>query len=206
MKIKSYIISAIFLANVLAGQCSPLTNDVPFGESLTFSVCLLHDIHQMLPFTSDKSLYYKLHNNYFTSVDDTNLTSVKYLAFPYPQTFDFHLFDGNGKEVRRTLKGWYDSQEAKIPKHCDDMPSVSIVGSDYRPLFVPSDMFAIKDAGTYVLEVRMKICVPLTNGAPDIKAMTAWRDIHVSPINPHYPNTNWGILTSTPVRVKIIKE
>jgi hypothetical protein len=52
----------------------------------------------------------------------------------------------------------------------------------------------------------MKICVPLTNGVPDIKTMTAWRDIHVSPGNPHYPNTNWGILISDLVRVKIIKE
>ena len=149
MKTKSYIIFAIFLASVLIGQGGSLTNDVPFGEPLTLSVCLLHDIHHIQPFTSDELLYYKLHNNYFTSADDTNLISVKYLAFPYSQTFEFRLFDNNGKEIRRTLKGWYNSQEAKIPKHCDDMPSVSVVGSDYHPLFVPSDMFAIKEAGTY---------------------------------------------------------
>jgi hypothetical protein len=128
------------------------------------------------------------------------------LKFPYSQTFDVHLFDDSGKEVRRTIKGWYYTQETKIPVDCDGLAAGSVIGSDSHPFMRPSDMFAIKNEGAYELEVRMKICVPLTNGLPDFKAMTTWRNPHISSSNPHYLNTNWGILISDPVRVKIIKD
>src|ERR1035437_3595083 len=120
MKTKSFISLAIILGAALIGQAGLVTNDVPFGEPLTFSISSLHNVHPIIQFTSDELLYYRLHDNYFTSADDTNLIPVHYLAFPYSQTFDFHLFDDRGKEVRKTLKGWYNSRETKIPKYCDN--------------------------------------------------------------------------------------
>ena len=207
MKIKSYILCVILIATALNSQAKPLTNDVPLGEALTFSLRTIKDWHPNLQFESDELLYYSLSNNYFTSLDATNFIPVKFLQFPYPQAFDFHLFDDRGNEVRKTIKGWYYTGKTKIPKDCDDMVEGSVIGSDSRALMRPSDMFAIKNAGTYELEVRMKICVPLTtNGLPDTKAMTTWRDPHVSTTNPHERNTNLGILISDPVRVKIVKQ
>jgi len=206
MKTKSCITCAVLFAIALTGQAIPLTNSVPFGEALTWSLHSLRDWHPHLQFEADELIYYRLHSNYFKSVDATNQIPVRYLAFPYSQTFDFQVFDDKGNEVRKTIMGWYYTKETTIPKDCEELALKLVIGSESSPCLRPTDMFAIKKAGTYELEVRMKICVPLTNSMPDIKAMTSWRDIHESTSNPHLANTNWGILTSDPVRVKIIKE
>jgi len=72
-----------------------------------------------------------------------------------------------------------------------------VTDQDSRPLFRAEDMFVITNKGTYVLQVQMRIAVPMTNGIPDCEAMV---DTH------KFFNSNLGIVTSAPVRVQIIKE
>lgn len=62
-------------------------------------------------------------------------------------------------------------------------------------LFRPEDMFVITNKGVYDLVVRMRICVAMTNGVPDYKAMTS----------KGFPREPLGVAVSSPYRAKVIK-
>jgi hypothetical protein len=64
--------------------------------------------------------------------------------------------------------------------------------------FRPDELFVITNKGVYGLEVRMRICVPMTNGVPDTNAMLDYRKVSYM--------TNCGVVESPPLRVKVIKD
>ena len=53
------------------------------------------------------------------------------------------------------------------------------------------------------MEIRMRLCVIMTNGIPDLKAMVDWRNVTGRGV-PFVKD--FGVLTSPPLRVKVIKE
>jgi hypothetical protein len=65
-------------------------------------------------------------------------------------------------------------------------------------MFRADEMFVITNKGVYELEVRMRICVPLTNGVPDTNAMASFLR--------HTSLDGYGVVESSPVRVEVIKK
>jgi len=141
-------------------------------------------------------------------------TTTNYIgARHFPSgNFDFHLFDENGKEVGKTKSGIAltgtppKPTEANITFYRTSGFSPFYTNEkvgEYHELFRPEDVFVITNKGIYDLEIQTRLCVIMTNGSPDLKAMTDWRNI-TSLGNKFY--NDFGILTSPPLRVKIIKE
>ena len=71
-------------------------------------------------------------------------------------------------------------------------------GHEDRALARPDELFVIKDKGVYQMKVRVRICVPTTNNAPDFTMMTNE--------NALLTNRCFCVVTSGPVRVNVIKE
>ena len=126
---------------------------------------------------------------------------IKFRVFSQSQSFVFHLYDDKGKEVKKTKKGLANSQQPVMPTGASPNLPLRLIGegsSDDRELFRPDEMFVIPNKGLYTLEIRACIAVPMTNNMVDYPAMKV-------PMEPHYYNNNLGIITSEPLRVKIIK-
>ena len=112
----------------------------------------------------------------------------------------FSLFEATGREVPKTELGIKNSAFAQLPSRPDKLrPAfVSMGNGAFIQLFRPDDMFVITNAGSYELELRMRICVPMTNGLPDSSVMmNSFAFI---------PDRNLGILTSPPIRVEVVKK
>lgn len=135
----------------------------------------------------------------------TNLIHVKYFALPFSQSFDFKLFDSDGREVEKTKAGLANSEPARSPQNVTELNSLKLQiirqeSVKVRELFRPDEMFAMTNKGTYELVIRRRICVPITNGLPDIRAMV------FSPgQNPRH-NGNYHVVVSSPLRVKVVKD
>jgi hypothetical protein len=128
----------------------------------------------------------------------TNL--VFFRGLPMNQSYEFHLFDANGREVKKTELGKKNSADGQLPSKPEKLKPalVSSENTAFNQLFRPDDMFVITNSGNYQLEVRMRICVPMTNGLPDNAVMmNSFAFI---------PDRNLGILTSPPLRVEVIKK
>lgn len=130
----------------------------------------------------------------------TNPTYIKFLMFPHFQPFDFKLFDQMGGEVSKTKAGRAATQQPHLPtnmKELDRMKQVPLrqYMAKASSLFRPEDMFVITNKGVYDLVVRMRICVAMTNGVPDYKAMTS----------KGFPREPLGVAVSSPYRAKVIK-
>ncbi len=196
------ILYLTFFAAAPASRSAPLTNGVLATKLLTFSLRTQKDFHPQLQFSSKEMLYYRVLNNSFTFPNATNATSVKYLAFPQYQAFEFNLFNDKGQKITKTASGRNNSQATAVPrslKDYEELKQKTVIGSESYRLFCPDEFFEIRTEGVYELEVKIKICVPFTNGVPDVCAMTNSHTLYES-------NTNLTVLTSDPVRVKIIKE
>jgi hypothetical protein len=138
----------------------------------------------------------------------TETNPVYYRHFP-AGNFDFHLYDSNGVEVAKSKATQYISGSASKPSRYDLMsrsylPYLTHSGAgEFRGLFTPDDVFQIRNSGIYDLEIRIRLCVIMTNNVPDVRAMLDGRNILPS----GYPFArDFGILESPPLRIKVIKE
>jgi hypothetical protein len=127
-------------------------------------------------------------------------------------TFEFHLFDEKGIEVPKTKAGLALTGTPPLPKTYDDIvdwrrrgfvPFVVDKSGRYAPLFCPENIFLLTKKGTYELEVKMRLCVIMTNGMPDVAAMLDGRNATRRGL-PFI--ADFGVLTSPPLRVRIIKK
>ena len=187
------------LTLALRVPASEITNSVHITTNLVFSLHGWKTIGPQSQFNSNEEIVWGLIG--------TSTNNIGYRHFP-SGNFNFHLFAENGKEVVKTKTGIALTDTPLKPTEADIVyrryPSNSVdnKGGEYRKLFRPDDIFVITNKGVYELEVQMRLCVIMTNGAPDLKAMINWRNVF-----PHgYPYvTNFGVLTSPPLRVKVIK-
>ena len=138
----------------------------------------------------------------------TSTNNITYRHCP-SGNFDFHLFDKNGREVGKTQAGLDLSGTPRKPSK-DDLVTKKFMpyfvdknGGEYRRLFRPEDVFTIANKGIYEMEVRIRLCVIMSNGVPDLKAMTDWRNASSRGFS---FAKDFGILTSPPLRVIVIKE
>lgn len=130
--------------------------------------------------------------------DGTN--SVFHRRLPRPQAFEFRLIDHRGQELPKTKLGNENSQAAKAPVNRFDILKLKPEYTSYSSyqLFRPEEMFMITNSGVYELEVRIRLCVPMTNGVPDSFGMLNNSGFLRS--------TEFGLITSDPVRIKVLKE
>jgi hypothetical protein len=126
---------------------------------------------------------------------------VFYRAFPANQSVDSHLFDESGREIAKTKEGLANSQPVRAPQSVDQAASLKghSVPRPYE-LFRPDDMFAITNKGTYELEVRVRVWAQITNNSGPKYEMIGYFDKRIG------TNAHFGVVTSEPVRVKVVKK
>jgi hypothetical protein len=123
-----------------------------------------------------------------------------YRYFPLERSFVFKLYDAAGTEVKKTARGLEYSKAPRMPRTL--VQSTKLHGSDSFTggfLFIPEDVFVLTNKGEYKLEISLRLWVQTTNtGVPN----------EISQYTQPIIGTNYqfGVVTSPPVRVKIIKE
>jgi hypothetical protein len=201
IKIKFNTILAALLTVMSTGQASQITNAVNITTDVVFRLTKPGDDSLQSEFKANEPIDYTL--------DGPRTNDVYLRQFPYGN-FEFHLFDGRGMEVPKTKTGLELTRTPPKPTK-DDLRSyrhshffpfvVGRGGAYYRPLFRPEDIFIITNQGGYDLEVRTRLCLIFTNGAPDLNAMT-----NGSNATGFQFFKDFDVLTSPPLRVRIIKE
>jgi hypothetical protein len=193
MKTTLFLLCAMVPTSALSGNASSITNAVPVTTNLIFSL----DGKDGFPKSQFKSD--ELVNSLLVG---TSTNYIKFLVFPFDQAFGFELYDDQGRELAKTERGLANSKSASPPTNMSELNKLASRvlwrdKGDFRALFRPDDMFVITNKGVYDLEVRIRLCVPMTNGVPDYEAMN---------LNKWFSNTRYGVIISDPVRVKVIKE
>jgi hypothetical protein len=199
---KKIICFFILLQTNLICYADEFTNIVPTTNSVFITSNLIFYLADMnisgrpaLKLKSDVEI-----SRVFVGVD-TNY--VFFRVFPYEQTFEFRMTDEKGQAVQKTAKGLMMSKPAILPKNRLEVPESNgkIVNKDIadaRLFFRPDEMFLITNKGIYDLEVWARVYVPATNGVLDISSMTnSYRFL---------TSKHFGVLTSPPLHMKVIKE
>lgn len=193
--------AAILRADPLQDFAKQLTssNTVTITTNLLFY--LSSDGDPANQFKSDNSIRYNVcPNPFYTS--GTNYMWVQFFLFPLNQAFDFRLLDDKGNEVQKTKLGVANGQPAHLPTTMHEFDQLKYILRRQNEairgsLFRPDEMFMITNKGVYTMEVRMRICVQITNGVPDYQVMQD---------KSQFPHGPFGIVVSKPLRVKIVKE
>lgn len=194
----SLVLSACFFVLSLKATAEPITNVVPLTANLTFFLEQKGGRAPAYQFKDSEMIYRAL------LVNGTNI--VNYRALPlFSQFYDFKLLDANGAEVAKTKAGLANSRPAKFPVNRFDLLGnfklQCIKGLDVRGLFRPRDMFVITNNGQYDLVVKMRICVPMTNGVVDTNAMKEIRSfVQAESVE------DFMIYESPPLLVKVMKD
>jgi hypothetical protein len=205
MKIKICVLLSLVLTVALYVPASEITNSVNITTNINLVFCLakLKADGAQSQFKSDEIIRYML---------TSSSTNTLYLRKFPSGNFDFHLFDKEGKEVLKTRVGLALTGTPPKPTK-DDLIFWRTSGfrpffigegdANQSPLFRPDDVFVITNRGDYELEVRTRLYVIMTNGMPDVTAMLDGRNAtgHGLPFI-----KDFGVLTSPPLRVKVIKE
>jgi hypothetical protein len=196
MNPKRIIQTSLFLCCISSATCEPLplTNNVLMAPDLEFWLTAADSAVPPLEFRADETVFRALAGNWG---DPTGRNLVVCRALPFNSTYDFRMWDAQGRELPKTKYGKQMSQPPPTVKTVDDVMNfkiLGIIGHDIRALFRPDEVCEITNAGVYELEVKIRLCVPMTNGVPDTNAVKL---LHYYPI--------YGIVTSPPVRVRVIK-
>jgi hypothetical protein len=193
----------LVLTPILSIPASEITNSVNITTNLVFRLANAKVDDAQSQFKSDEIIRYKIAGT------STNIIGARH--FP-SGNFDFHLFDADGSEVSKTKVGLAltgtppKPTEAGITFYRTSGFSPFFVNEEIvnqNLLFRPDDVFVITNKGVYELEVKARICVIMINGSPDLKAMTDWRNVYSRGYKFY---KDFGVLTSPPLRVKVIKE
>jgi hypothetical protein len=198
------IACGIIMAVSASAKASEITNFVNITTNLVFYLTSSSDHNGPISQArSDEQIDFMLMG--------TVTNYVSYRHFP-SGNFAMSLFDQNGSAVAKAEIGLKATVSPRMPEkgeleeHDRRFPPyfVDNRGGECRRLLRPDEMFVITNNGTYELEVRINLFVIMTNGVPDLSAMTDWRNIH----GPYFITQakDFGILTSPPLRIKIIKE
>ena len=141
----------------------------------------------------------------------TSTNTIYLRKFPFGN-FDFQLFDENGKQIPKTKTGLTLTHTPLKPTK-DDL--IFWKRSGFRPFFIgvgdvnqnilfrADEMFEITNKGVYELKIQIRLCAIITNGVPDEAAMVDGRNATGRGLS---SIKDFGILTSPPLRVEVIKE
>ena len=136
----------------------------------------------------------------------TSTNYICYRHFPAGNCV-FNLYDESGGKVPKTQIGLQAGGTPRKPTRSETVSRkfvpyfVDNQGGECRRLFSADQAFVIPTKGVYELEMQINLCVIMTNGMPDLTAMKNWQNITT-----HGFGKDFGILTSPPLRIKVIKE
>jgi len=199
MKLGILLLIYIALTLTSSAQADEATNTVCITTNILLSLHKSGIPQAQSEFNSDEEIIWGLVG--------TSTNNIWYRHFPFGN-FDMHLFDDHGREVPKTDRGLAFTAMPPLPTTenllLKKFPGYAVNNAqgEFRQLFQTSDVFAITNVGTYELEIRMRLCVIMTNSAPDSAAMLDARNVSSEGLK--YIG-NFGILPSPALRVKIIK-
>src|SRR5579859_5896123 len=139
----------------------------------------------------------------------TNATYLR--CFPV-YNYDFEMTDSQGNQITKTKFGMRLTGYPQLPSQRTDL--INYKSSHYAPFFIdsstirrtlmfrPDEVFQITNKDVYSLRVKIRLCVIMTNGLPDVAAMQDGRNATLKGLN--FIN-NFGILTSQSLNVRIVK-
>ena len=182
-------------------------SEAVFGALITNQSC----VH----FTTDLKLYLQNEwglgatNQFYAdemisrTLEATGTNVISFRALPArSQFYSFTLCDKSGNAVPKSPAGIANSSPSSQSVSEIDLRRnykiQSVKYSDTRQMFRPSEMFLITNSGIYTLEVKMRICVPVTNKIPDVEAMADFRKTALA--------SNVAIIESPPLLVNVIKK
>jgi hypothetical protein len=212
MKTPEFLFLCGFLAATgFPAQASSITNSAPITSNLA-----LYLLQSFGPFTNQfrttDSISYLIRSEPVTN-------HVFYRVFPVDQAFDFHLFNDAGQEVPKTKRGIAYSKPVRPPRSIVAAANLKGTSSPHMEhLFRPedrflmtnggfslNDMFVITNKGVYELELRIRIWAQTTNtNGPNYEPWMFSENfvkLLVGGTNAHF-----DVVTSAPVRVKVIKD
>ena len=191
MRSKLFFCLLAYLIGLVA-HAEGLTNRVPITTNLLFALAGKDITVSRDEFLSDELLHWGI------KCTSTNFTPFR--TFSYNQSFDFHLFDDAGREVKKTKKGRDMSQTVRSPTSMSEAARLTGQLTDgYYALFRTQDIFEMPTNGTYVLRIQLRLWAQTTNQTPDYEIMTHF-------MKSVGTNIHYGLVVSQPVRVKIIKQ
>lgn len=196
MKAKILLVLGIVLLALVDIQASQVTNEVRIATNLVFFLTGEHQTAPQEVFASDELICRTL------ALESPGTNAMYYRAMPPGQNYLFKLCSKDGAEVKKTQRGVAMSVPPIAPSGLDELldnykPQV-VRHYEPRALFRPKDMFLIETNGVYVLEVRIVLCVPMTNGVVNMGAMA---DVYKF-ARCH----DFGLLVSKPLRVRVTKK
>jgi hypothetical protein len=170
----------------LRGASGPPTNQFPANEVIYCEI----GSHEVASFTNNESFY---------------------RAFPPNESLVFRLFDQAGAEGPKTRLGRDYSKSLLVPQsmakaaelhgHSLDSTHAAIYPLFYVAprAFSTEQMFVLTNSGSYELEVRIRIWAQTTNRGTPIE-ITGYSNPSIG------TNYQFGMVTSPPVRVRIVKQ
>jgi hypothetical protein len=187
------------LVKIFNDHLPQYTNSVQLTKNLIFHLTSSrYGCYPATEFRSDELISSGLIQ---TPISVSNTNVVIFCRIPYNQTFDFHLFDENGREINKTKTGLDLSKPTNPVSYGRDVGGLVsqfiINNDDCRNLFRPDDMFVITNNGTYDLSISMRICVPTTNGVLDTNALTNFHAFSRA--------SNFDVVASPALHVRVIK-
>ena len=179
-------------ASDLSSGAEPLTNAVPITHNLYFQLKKMFG-----PLTNQFPANEFIEYEILTTATNHG---VAYRYFPPDRSFVFKLLSPSGTEVKRTKRGLEYSKPPNVPRTMRESSRLHLYDASLtRSLFRPNDMFVLTNRGVYELEISIRLWVQTTNkGAPNELSELTQPGIGT--------NFQFGVVTSPPVRVKIIKE
>ncbi|MCU0787117.1 MAG: hypothetical protein MUC91_02845 [Verrucomicrobia bacterium] len=184
-----FLLHVVMLAVVLANKAHAVTNLVSITPHMMLMLRGWRDSHSQERFRSDEEIHYGLVS--------TSTNEVFCSLIAHDEWFDFELYDSQGHAVEKTPAGNAASKAPSKPYTTRQRKYRSILDNSYV-LFRPDEMFIITNSGTYRLEVRLRLCVPMTNGVPNLEAMTNRTSFMTA--------SQFGLLISDPVCAEVVKE
>ena len=178
------------LGGVLA-KAAEATNPVPVAPHLYFQLNKEFGPATNL-FTATEYIHYMINTT-------GGKHQVFYRYFPPERSFVFRLFDQSGGEVEKTSLGMEYSRPPPIPKSMSEAADLhGSTGSRGAVLFRAEDIFVMTNRGLYQLEVSIRLWAQTTNqGTPNEVIGLMQPEVGT--------NYLFGVLTSPPVRVQIMK-
>jgi hypothetical protein len=207
MKIKQYLLSFMVFIVCAGVKGDTITNGASVTTNLIFSLNQDAGPHCFTnQYNSSELIDYTLltigQEGKIFDRQSPSTPEVFFRMLPKNQSFEFHLYDDQRREVSKTKIGVELSQPVHIPGSSGDvtgmMGKIAPVGAFH--VFRPEDVFVMTNKGIYELELKLRIWAQTTNTSGSNYEVIGHFDKRIG------TNAHFGIVTSAPARVKIIKE
>lgn len=207
MKIKLYILFLAMLGFFAKAAPDTITNSGLLTTNLIFTLNQDSGLHCFTNlYHSGEMIDYTLltidQKGRVFNREVTGTPEVFFRRLPENESFEFHLFDSNGREVQKTKRGIELSARVKVPESVKD---VTRLEGRYAPVgafhvFRPEDTFVLTNKGMYELEICLRVWAQVSERCVTNHEIIGHFDKRIG------TNACFSVVTSTPARVKILKQ